>query len=476
MRIDQRIFLKQRNYLFIFLGFSVLVSLLLTQRIEEFHVYASILLVPFFYLSLIFYLSFYNSKFFILNLLSITFFIKVLFVFGMAMVLEERNDMPFLSYNDDYVYNEVAREILETWRARGFGFYQDVTFSTGFYSGYPNFSAASMWLFGENIFAPRIMNCFFSTATVWFFYKTLKLVEKEVFLVRAITTIFAFSLTYVFYASFQLKDSILLFFLGVIVYYVSLFLKKGISLNIIIALVVSCLCMLFFRAAVLFAVLISLVLTVAITKSSKRFSFFNYLALLIVIFGFLYGWDQLKTLDLLIYDSEEYFASRLAVRGTEDALTGSTDLSNLGYIQVLLGPLYMLFSFFLPTPLSVQLTDGSEIFNYHFVPLIQVYSILPLSILGIVYVIKYRNFNKIGFFILSFVILYKLGQASSKSIFDSRQSLPALYGMNFMTIFYFRNRLLKNRNKNRIIFFSVIIMMIVLFLFSFVRLFIRGSI
>src|SRR5690606_7928696 len=132
--------------------------------------------------------------------------LKIIVVHLMENILIKTTGIPFLSYKDDYVYNEVSSTIVEAWRVRGIGFYDDIRFATGYYSGYPTFSAAFKAIFGDNYLVPRYMNVAFSSLTIPFFYKSLKFYtrEKES---RLITLIFAFSSVFVIYCSLQLKDT-----------------------------------------------------------------------------------------------------------------------------------------------------------------------------------------------------------------------------------------------------------------------------
>lgn len=470
------LFRKQKLFLGIFLVFSVFISLVFQGKIEEFHIFGFLILFGFFYFSYVFYVYNYRSPYYIRKLLVLTFILKIISVFVLVNVLEQYVGIPFLSYKDDYVYQETSTKILETWKAKGIGFYPNIYFSTGFYSGYPNVSALAMYFFGDSYLIPRIMNCFFSTASVWYFYKTIKSETNEK-IVKQITTLFAFSLTFVFYSSLQLKDTILVFLLSALIFNLSNFLKEGAKLKDVLSVILFSIFLVFFRAATLLPLLISLLLTFFLTREKKNSRFKNSLFFIFIFIGFIYSWNFLSEMNLLSLDAAGYFESRFDQRGTNEALSGGNSLSALGPLQLILGPLYMFFSLFLPTPLMVDLGDYTNSINSHFLPAMQIYAILPISLIGMVFVIRNRKTVRVGVFILLFIILYKLGQASSKSIFDTRQSLPAFYGLYLLLVFAIPlddpNFIKRNR---KYMIMGVVIMLIISFSFAFVRLLIRNEI
>ena len=278
------LFKKQKLYLVIFLIFSVLVSLVLQGKIEEFHIFGFLILFGCFYLSYLFYSFNHQSPYYIKSLLIVTLLFKIAGVFIVAEILQQYIGIPFLSYKDDYTYQQVSSEIMKVWESRGFGFYTDVSFSTGFYSGFPNFSALAMYLFGDSYVVPRIMNCFFSTGTVWFFYKTIKDETSEK-ITKQVTTLFAFSLAFIFYSSLQLKDTILVFLLSALIFYFSEFLRSGLKLKLLLGVTFFSILLVFFRAATLLPLLMSLLLTLFLTKEKiigLKTAYFLYLFLLVL--------------------------------------------------------------------------------------------------------------------------------------------------------------------------------------------------
>lgn len=385
--------------------------------------------------------------------------------------------IPFLSYKDDYVYDLTSSNILDNWNIRGIGFYSDVLFSTGFYSGYPNISALAKLLFGDHYLVPRFLNVFFSTLTVPFYFYTVSYLTDNKSLTKVITILLAFSPAFIVYSSLQLKDTILIFFVATLLYGTVQFLNKGIGVKNILIVALSMAALLFFRAAILLPYFVSLILATIVARekfSNKSFqSLKGFLWIALVISAFYISWEYLYSSGMLALTGEEYFESRFSTRGEDGSYLGANDLGKLGVIAIFLGPLLALLSLFLPAPVYMQLDEASSTVPYHYLPLLGYYAILPMVCICLFYLIKNYRLNKIGLFLISFLILYKLGQAGSKSILDSRQSLPAIYiaylllayfdlGNNDIKILWKRYRLL-----------IILLLLIVMFSLTFLRYIIR---
>src|SRR5690554_312312 len=197
-----------------------------------------------------------NNNVFLPKIIFISVLIKIATVFMMENIMFNNIGIPFLSYKDDYVYDEVSTEILNAWRTRGFGFYDDLRFGTGFYSGYPIFSAFGKYLFGDHYLVPRFMNVFFSTLSVPFFYKSLKYYTSEN-VAKSSTVLFALSGVFIVYSSLQLKDTVLVFFLSVLVYGTVKFIKEGLNVKTVFTILVAIVFLIFFRLAILLVYMLS---------------------------------------------------------------------------------------------------------------------------------------------------------------------------------------------------------------------------
>lgn len=466
---------KRNKYILLFTIVAFLLGIILKGAIYEPSLYSIIFAII---TTFIFYTTDkegYRSRYFLGKVILISFIVKIIMVFVFEQIMIQKIGMPFLSYNDDYVYEETSSNILKIWRINGFGFYNEILYSTGFYSGYPNFSAVAKFLFGDHYLVPRFMNVIFSTLTIPLFYKSLLFFTSEK-IAKTVTLLFSFSAVFIVYSSLQLKDTILIFFLSLLVYGTIKFFKDGFRIKTLFIIILSIVTLIFFRAAILLPYIIAIIVSQTIVrqrKVSKLRNVANILGVIIIILGFIYAWNYLNNSGLLSLTSSEYFESRFSSRGEANTYQGSNDFTKIGVLSILLGPILLLFSFFLPTPVFVQLDTMTKSVAYQYLPTLDYYSILPMIIVGVLFLFKNFKAQRVGIFLFIFFLLYKLGQAGSKSIFDSRQSLPAIY-MGYLLLGFFdldNSQVKKLWVKYKTII--VLIMLLVMFGFTYSRILIR---
>lgn len=468
--------LKWHNILlFSFSLLCLLYGLIVTQSINTTTLYGMFISI-----ALIVFLSIYSlmTKLkvgpFLVTLMLTSSTIKVISVLLFAYIMQSNLGIPFLSYKDDYIYDTTSSNILEAWKTRGVGFYEDIKFNTGFYSGYPNLSASAKYFFGDNYLVPRFLNVFFSTLTIPIFFLTCKHLSNNLKHVKIITIIFAFSPVFIVYSSLQLKDTVLIFFLSTLIYGAINYFKSGINFKNIVLVVISMVAIIFFRAAILLPYLVAIIIALIASKNLNKVrnkNYHNVIWIILLASGFYYGWEYLYSSGLLSLTGEEYFESRIEIRGASDSYQGSNDLSKLGLIAVFLGPIITFLSIFLPTPIYIEFSTVA--IPYHYMPSIEYYSILPMAIISLIYIIKNYKVQKVGIFIISFLLLYKIGQAGSKSILDTRQSLPAIYTVYLLLPFFnLKNNSIKTLWK---IYRApiIIVMAVIVFTLSYLRLIIR---
>lgn len=400
--------------------------------------------------------------------------VKVFSIFFFDGLMKNIVGMPFLSYKDDYVYDQISSEILNAWKTRGFGFYEEIRFSTGFYSGYPNFSALAKALFGDNYLAPRFLNVIFSVLTVPVAFATIKYLTENTRQAKLTTLLIALSPIFITYSSLQLKDTILIFFLATLILGTVKLFKKGLSFNSFSIIIFSMAGLLFFRAAILFAYLVAIFITVSLIRSGYKYKFKSILWVLLILMGFYFIWEFIYSTGLLSLTGDEYFESRFSGRGGQSAYQGQNDLSKLGVIAVAIAPILGVLSLFFPTPVYLDLEPLIKSVPYHYFALLGYYAILPMALVSMIFIIKNYRLQKIGLFIVSFLILYKLGQAGSKSIFDSRQSLPAIY-MIYLLLAYFDLNFHGIKALWKRYYFPILTaMLLVMFFFSYFRYLLRN--
>lgn len=475
------LFKLHNRFALFFVLISIVLGLFLKHDIYEFSIYAFFIFVLLFIIGYIFLINKnykISNKLFVFSIVTLSLLIKLISVYIMEKILLVNVGIPFLSYNDDYVYDVTSTQILNNWKVNGLGFYKDLKFSTGFYSGYPTISAFAKLIFGDHYLVPRFLNVFFSTLTVITSYKILNFYCTEK-IRRNIIVLLALSPIFIVYSTLQLKDTILVFLVSLLVLGACSIFKNGVNFRNIVTLLISISFMLFFRAATLLPFIVAILLSYILTRPNKKKNSFigikNIVGMLIILYGFVIIWDYFHSIDLLGLNTQEYFDSRISTRGEvgSAAYEGSNNLSKIGPLAILAGPILILFSLFLPTPVFVKLNENINSINYHFLPTVEYYAILPMVIIGIIYVLKNYKINRIGIFLFSFIILYKIGQAGGKSIFDSRQSLPALYlSYFFLGFFDLENPLIKKLWKRyRIII--IVFMLIIMFGFTYTRMLLR---
>ena len=418
-----------------------------------------------------------RASVFLVVIIIFSLIVKIVSLYFFEYLMVKMVGIPFLSYNDDYIYDITSSQILNAWKTRGFGFYDDIKFGTGFYSGYPNISAFAKLLSVDHYLAPRFLNAILSVLTVPFFYWTTKHITKQSELIKLATIIFAFAPAFVVYSSLQLKETTLIFLLAVLLYGAVDFLYKGVSLkNMLLTFTAMC-ALLFFRAAILLPFVVGLAVTFILTKKEHDGAGTSRAAgvawLTAIALGFYLSWDYLHSLGLLGLTGEEYFESRFATRGTLEAYQGSNDISQLGLLAVILGPLLALLSVFLPAPVYLELDSFIKTVPYHYFPLLGYYAIVPMLCVSILYLVKNHRHNRVGIFILAFLVLYKLGQAGSKSILDSRQSLPAIYSAYLLLAYFDMSNLAVKELWDRYKIVFVALLLIVMFSVTFLRFIIR---
>lgn len=470
MELINKMLSQWKNYLFFSILFVFISSLLLIGTFNLAHI--SLLILPVLYW---FVFLFYKKnllvkdKTFVYKIFIISLIVRVLGVFIFADILLSLNGYPFLSMKDDYNYQQASLEIVNRWRSSGIGFYSDVWFSTGFYSGFPNFSAFLMYVFGDSIYIPRLGNAFFSSLTSVLAYQIVSsfTTTKRA---RLIAVIFVFSPLLFSFSSLQLKDTVLLYLTLAVVKRLIFIIKNKSSLKNLLLLGSYLLIIVFFRAATIIPLFISFLIILFIkSKKQKKVSLYNILSLSVIVLTLIYGWKFLTELNGV--DSLELYVTSRYDKMQNQSFENSEIGGRSSVIKFLGAPVYLLFSFFLPPALLVNIPN-METINYTLFGLIFHYSLIPFLVVAVVNTFKERKKNIIPFFLLILFFMFKLGQANSLlSVFNTRQSLGSIYLMYLMLpMLFVDNKFYYLKNK------IFIISLIVMLAFTFVRLNSRGVI
>lgn len=392
--------------------------------------------------------------------------VRLIFIPVIGYILINLNGFPFASDKDDFIYNEIAVSISKNWDRNNPNFSTGISMSTGFYSGFPTFSAFLMWVFGKEWWIPRIGNAFLSAFTVVYFAKTCRLIFKKE-QIGLVILLMIYSPIFVTFSSLQLKDTLLLFIIASIFYFLVYSFKNGFNPKTIAILILLFTALIFVRAATIPPLLIaSVVSSLYITNTKIKFisRFWKLTTIAIVIYGVLYLWSFLGKYGLI--DSPEvYFGMRYDSLESESTGSGAgISSSNLAYL--LSTPLFIVGSVLLPIPLAVELAGPPPYFtNYNYTANIFLYAMIPLvAPTAFIWIKKRREYPIFLFFIL-FFFLYKIGQAFSLSLFNIRQGLPAIFVMHF-----FLPLLTIGKPSKKIYLIFIVLLVIAMFAYAFVRL------
>lgn len=452
-----------------------IVSFGLTGEINGFHFvglfFANIAfaLIWFFYC----YPYFKPGRIPMLQIFFISLLIRIVFIWVFALFFEYTHGFPFITHKDDYIYNEVAQQIADYWRVFGIRFDSGISMATGFYSGYPNFSALLMLVFGNHWWVPRLGNAVLGAFTVVFYAKIVYLIYPErVAKIGVILMMFAPPL--ITYSSLQLKDTLLIFLLAGSVYNALLFLVDKGRLRNGFFLVLFLTAMIFIRAATIPVIVFSLLFCIL---SRKRFKFsgvgkvlYGFL-IMAVIAGVLFFWNYLGEMGL-IETPGFYFESRIESLVGDDAFKGSrskVSATNLAFLFST--PLFIVGSILLPIPLAIELPDIDFFTNYTYSANIFLMALVPFFGVALYNWYKDRSAQRLVSFFVIMYFLYKTGQAFSLSVFDMRQSLPGIFCMYVILPLFFLYK-----PKRRLMSGIFIVSVIAIFAYAFVRLSARSLI
>nr|WP_255362676.1 glycosyltransferase family 39 protein [Mucilaginibacter sp. L294] len=313
-----------------------------------------------------------------------------------------------------------------------------VKWATGFYSGFPNFSAFAMLVFGKGWWAPRIGNAIVSAITVVYCARSLYLLYP-VKIARVGITLLIFSPVFISYTHLQLKDTLLVFLISGVLYHFLLVLNKKASVMGVGIIVIYLSCMLFIRAATIPPILIAIMVCLLFTgyKLSLGHKIIGITIVCLVVGGVIFFWNYLSDFDLL-QSPETYFQSRYDNSLGANAQVGQKAListSKLAYFFS--APLFILGSIVLPIPLAVKLQSAFYFTNYEYTANIFSMALTPFFAVALYNWFKNRKKHKELIFIIAFYFIYKVGQAFSLSILSLRQSLPSVLCMYMIVPFFF---------------------------------------
>lgn len=427
--IENQIIRRALGYFLVLLLFSVSFTLVF-QGSQDFLLSLVLPIFDILFLDYYFHKGIAKSeKHFVYSIFFWSLFIRVVAVFIMGKILIHYNGMPFISDKDDYNYQMAAVEIMNRWKTSGFGFYYDIRFSSDSYSGFPNFSAALMYVFGTSFWIPRLGNAFLSSITVVVGYKLAKkysTIESARFL-GALLCLLPFT---IIFSSLQLKDTLLLFFTVLALYSSSNILENKKIIKSIVLLTISIIGISFGRPATIVPIAGGLVLMMINNLFSRNpgYVVFKILVLGAVVFLLILSYNYLSSLGFEALDN--YFESRSQNMRDLTIQDTNSKIKNYSIAEYLGSPLYILGGFFLPPALLIDL---GESINYPTWGVLQHFAFLPFLIPAMFSCFFNRKQFPIPFYLLIVYLLLRIGQASSLfTVFSPRQSLGTVFVMYLM--------------------------------------------
>lgn len=405
-------------------------SILIQRNINEF--LFSFLLIPFFFVSA---KCIYNATVHSQRVLYIkvifwgSLLVKICAVFAMNAILEFYNDMPFLSYNDDFIYNGSAVELYNRWKVSGFGFYDDIQHGSGTYSGFPIFSALMMNVFGVSHLTPRIGNAILSSFTSIIAYKIVREYCSEEN-ARLVGVLFMLSPLLTIFSAMQFKDTLLLFFSMLAVLSVVRILNRKQVIKSIVLLTLSVGGISLGRPAAIVPI-VGAYLVVLLYRflNKKNHGIIPQLVVLVFVFwGLFKVWGALSMLGVADYG--DYFESRYLNLSQSDIMNTEAGITRLSLSALAGAPMYVLFGLFLPPPLLISWDSLDYAINYSAWACVYHTAIIPFLVVSMINIFRKRKESAVPLYLLITFILFKIGQAESvMSIFSPRQSLSTMMVM-----------------------------------------------
>lgn len=388
--------------------------------------------------------------------------LRVIAVYIMSYILIAYNGMPFLSFKDDFTYQEAAVAIAQRWERSGIGFYDDLMFSADTYSGFPNFSAALMTLLNNTSYLiPRLGNAVLSAITCVVAYVIVRSYAEKP-LARFVGCVLVGLPLTITFSAMQFKDTLLLFFMTIAMYASISIINGKRTLLSIVLLVASYIGCSFGRPAVIIPLATALLVMVGrdfIERKRHGSIILKIVAMVAIAYLLMYSYQYLASLGFV--DIDEYFDRRYTSMSEADIHDSEAGIRNMSVAQYLGAPLYLLMGLFLPPPLLVNIEN---IVNYSLWAVLSHFSFLPILVIGMWKSIVHRKNYPIPFFLFLVYLFLRVGQANSlMTSFSPRQSLATLFIMYLLIPMYEKG--MKNWEK-----MAVVLSLITILTYNIVRL------
>lgn len=451
---------------------ALVVSLVSLLSVQTFYFYSGVfLLCSLSFLNLLIKLSYeMPTKRFLLVLQVFTLIYGLFLVYSVGNLLIYNFGQPFIGL-DDAVYLAQQKEVAVNLK-RHYGVLNADTLMFGFYSGYPNFGGILMYLVGsKHWLVPRVATVLLHVCSIIPFYR---IVSRYSTVGSSLTTtiLYAISPMILTLQFLQLKDGLLITLLVISTYSILNLIGRRKLLLYLPILILCLFAMITIRAMVIVAFLVSILLFYVLRR--QKGSVFVGLGLSVLIAGgVLYLWSWLAT-NGIVLDPEAYYSVRMEFLGDSERMAGeASQLSSTWYVALVSAPLFVVMSPFVPIPSAFVFENPLyPSTNFEFSANVFLYALLPLFFVSIYRFLKERQTTQAPLFILLFFFVYKVGSAlSGMTIWSYRQTLPATLAVLLLIPIGLDTT--PNKTTKRIKRITSIILVILLFAWTFFRTYIR---
>ncbi|GEK57699.1 hypothetical protein CHL76_01210 [Marinococcus halophilus] len=411
---------KTEKFLIFFTGSTIglIVSLLASNgpftHFSENHVFALIKVILCILISssiLYFIASTVSQK--LMNIVFLAFFLRIITVFFMSI-------FGILPYQYDNNWDLTASQLLPSWHAGNF--YFDV--GNGF-EPYSILTTIIYFLLGENPIYMQLLNAFFGALTIYvIFLICLKLFNKRVAYLTSI--IIALWPTYIFFISMQMRESLAIFFITLLIYFFINWLndfKIKNLIGVLIALIFSALIR--EQNAVLVTLILFPFVIVHFWKNSNK-----YLKIFSVIFSFvglIIAFLILNVSGYLSYLNLNYISEEMNYRTDgETAYLAWMNYSSI-FDLIIYSPIRLIY--FVYTPFPWQITDFQQAISFleSIVLIIMTFYILK----NIKKIINYSLYKKGFFFLIAFCLLGLI----ANGLIDSNVGTAIRHKLQYLYLF-----------------------------------------
>ncbi len=417
-----------------------------------------------------------------ISLFSTALLLRIVGVVFLSFVFQWNNmgiDFELWPARDDYQYHKIATELAEGWSQSGFSFEWTIMHLGQYfgspYWGYPTFCGFLYWLIFPNTYIARIANAIIGALNVLILYRIASVcmpTRRTAVLSGALALASPLA---VYYSSTQHKDTMICFFVLIIVQsFLRVAMRKSTWIDV--AKLVTCLfLLLLFRPVVSFIILVATVI-VTFLQYRKNVVMVSSLGAVVVMVAVM--WMSMSTLSERIPSPAGYLTQRYGMIGS---VKDESMVSQSPFRKLLSVPLFVAGSLFVPTPTMVDVPSDTAVKHmqptlfraeyYEMTSGIYFVATTPFLIIGVLFIFRNKDVLRQFAYPLAVIITYKLVLSFSHVLLAFRHNFP-LYFLCLMPIAL--GMTVAGQARYRKIFsFSLAAGLVVLVIFNAVRVIVR---